>query len=232
MVHRQVRSSSFGRLAIPFLLLFLFVYADAPFIRCGSANCTKTSTLADQVLPRPAAPMVRIPLAFPYANGTMGDQAPAEPDNSSSEVSEPAAPALATHSTAPKKATVAQSRNEPIVMPTLPTDREVTPADINQFVERAARYYRTYGTYSPDPRLAAAANHPRAGGAGAANSVDLAPGGSAAPAGNPPGGITSQQVPVQPPATQAPPPPPPPNQGDPGSFATGSPGEPAGGFLG
>ncbi|MGQ0679399.1 MAG: hypothetical protein ACT4OM_07070 [Actinomycetota bacterium] len=240
MVHRQIRTgSSFGRLAIPFLLLFLLIYVDARVIRCRSGGCERPAALAQLADSNNAA--IRTQLNFPLSEGFWsssafgGEELSAEgsPVAEEQAPTTPSAAAPRTSAAAPRSASQTQTAVAP---PRLPTDREITEADVNAFVEQAQRYFRTYGR--PEDRRTVD-GHPRAGGDGSGNSVNLAPGGAAtnqpsqpAPATNFGSINTSAGSGSAGPNTFGPPPAPPPGQGGGGSFAPGSPGEPAGGFLG
>lgn len=228
MVHRQIQSSSFGRLALPFLLLFLLIYVDARVIRCRDGGCVNAAPSArplalGQELP---ANLPQVPLTFPFSESFLnGQPAPVEPPEQVPVGSALPAPVRAGSAPSAFRSTrtnsaVPTSDNGAVAPPRLPTDREVTSADVDAFVLQAQRYFRSQQTGRAN------GTHPMAGGSGSPNNADgTAPGQSrpsntGAPSGQ--GG----------PAANDAPPEPPPGQGDPGGTAPGALGEPAGGFLG
>lgn len=232
MVHRQIQSSGFGRLALPFLLLFLLINVDAQVIRCRNGGCvnaapsTRPLALGQDV----PANLPQAPLSFPFSESFLkGPPAPLEPPEQVPVGSAGRAPATSGNAPSASRSTkttstpaVPTSDNGVVAPPRLPTDREVTSADVDAFVLQAERYFRSQQTQR------APATHPMAGGSGSPNDANGAgPGQAPSQARTSSTGAPSGQG--GPAANDAPPPP---GQGDPGSTAPGALGEPAGGFLG
>lgn len=223
MVHRQIEGNSLGRLAIPFLLLLLVIYADARIIRCGPDGCQNPS-LAQQSSSSQRGPQdgngtqALHPLAFPFSDSFLNG--PAAPPAGPVEVSEPEpARAAPSRSTSPSRAPTSaaapasqQSQDGPVAPPRLPTDREVTQQDVDAFVLQAQRYFRAQQI----DRRNVSGDHPGAGGAGTSSDGTGQPSGDRRTA---PDGPPLQQTPQLP------------GGGDPGETAPGQLGEPAGGFL-
>lgn len=209
MVHRQIQSSSFGRLTLPFLLLFLLVYVDARVIRCRSGGCANPAPLTQPLSLGQEAPvkLPEFPLTFPFSESFLnGPPAPVDPTEDDQPVQAPTAGKNTP--VAPRRALAPVPDSGEVAPPRLPTDREVTSADVDAFLLQAQRYFRSQQTQR------ATGTHPMAGGAGAGTDVN---------------GAAPGQTPSQPQATTSGPPP---GQGDAGANAPGELGEPAGGFLG